>query len=367
MVTAIEQPLKHGGDLERAEREFGIAIDQWLDLSTGISPWSWPIPAVPEAVWRTLPDSGRQLAIAAADYYGVAADTIQPVAGSQIAIECLPTLLATGSVALPVWGYAEHQRAWQRAGHRLHQYHSAEQLRELVETETVNYAVVINPNNPTGQLLPPDWLLSLHGQLAERDGCLLVDEAFMDTSPTQSLLPHSPQQGLVVLRSLGKFFGLAGLRVGFAVAEPALLQRLAATLPPWLISHPSNWLAQQALRDTDWQQQQLARLQQQAASWQQFLREQLPQLAFTHAESPLFISGFADDAICQSLYRKLAEQGVLVRIFESRLSPMCEQKAGEPQNALRFGLPTAADRPKAEAAVLAATNTVIKTETSLCV
>jgi len=111
-------------------------------------------------------------------------------------------------------------------------------------------------NNPTGEVTPLHKLWAWHSELAARGGWLIVDEAFMDATPTDSLLSTLPRfaqkalpPGLIVLRGLGKFFGLAGARVGFVGASPSFLEDLEDALGPWTISAPSRWLAIQALRD----------------------------------------------------------------------------------------------------------------------
>ena len=325
------KPL-HGGDLARAEREFGVPVDGWLDLSTGISPWAWPVPAIPESVWRTLPGDGASLKAAAAAYYGLPADHILPVPGSQLAIQQLPTRFRPAAVAIPRWGYAEHRLGWQRAGHDIVHYHSAAELRQLVDSGRVHFVVAINPNNPTAERLEPQWLLAVHQQLQRVGGWLIVDEAFMDTSPEHSLAPHCPLPGLVVLRSPGKFFGLAGLRLGFVLAPAPLLNRLAGTLSPWLVSHPALWLGERALLDGRWQDDQRQRLQQASAQWQQQLQGLMPTLNFT--ATPLFVTGVGSHDHCRYYYQQLGQQGVLVRLFDD-----IEGDIDSGNNRLRFGLP----------------------------
>lgn len=319
--------LEHGGNLPAASRRFDIPLDQWMDLSTGISPWSWPVPALPQHVWQSLPYADEKLEAAAARYYGCDRAGILAVPGSQYALQHTPALLRTGTVAMPVRGYAEHRAAWQRAGHRIVEYRDGEALRHLVETGAVDHALVINPNNPTGEMVAAQRLQRLHERLRERDGWLVVDEAFADVTPGISLASRCPAQGLIVYRSAGKFFGLAGLRLGFMLAPRSLLEQLHAAMPPWLLSHPARWIGTVALSDQAWQVQQRARLMQGAEQWLRGLRAAVPALAFTGTS--LFVSGVGDAAYCEALYASLARRAVLLRLFESI--------AG--QRILRVGLP----------------------------
>lgn len=326
--------LIHGGDLSTASREFGIAKERWIDLSTGISPWSWPVPSVPEIVWQSLPDLGDGLEQVAADYYGLDTSALLPVSGSQDGLQVIPSLLEQGKVAIPVRGYEEHRRAWVNAGHKIVPYQSAEQLQQLVSTRQVAHAVVINPNNPTGEMIDRPLLIRLQQQLQENGGWLLIDEAFMDVLPENSLATECPRPGLIVLRSIGKFFGLAGLRLGFVLAPRALLQELEGQLPPWNVSHPARWIGKRALADDAWCRTQRQRLQSVSGQWHQQLVTQFPSLQFK--TSSLFVSGTGQSDLCENIYRELGQRGVLIRVFDEI----------EGQRMVRFGLPTEEKLPK---------------------
>ena len=326
--------LVHGGDLSSASRKFGIAKEQWIDLSTGISPWSWPVPNVPEIVWQSLPDVNDGLEQVAADYYGCDTRALLPVSGSQDGLQAIPFLLEQGTVAMPVRGYEEHRLAWCNAGHEIVPYQSAEQLQQLVSTGQVTHAVVINPNNPTGEVIDRQLLMGLQQKLKESGGWLLVDEAFIDVLPENSLATECPSSGLIVLRSIGKFFGLAGLRLGFVLAPSALLQRLEEQLPPWNVSHPARWIGKQALDDVAWHRTQRQRLQSMSEQWCQQLAARFTSLKFI--ASSLFVSGIGSPGLCEDIYRELGQRGVLIRVFD--------EIAG--QRMVRFGLPTEEELPK---------------------
>ncbi|HHL20261.1 MAG TPA: aminotransferase class I/II-fold pyridoxal phosphate-dependent enzyme, partial [Aliiroseovarius sp.] len=216
--------LEHGGRLRLAARRYGIPLADWLDLSTGLNPRAWPVPAIPARAWSRLPEEDDDLARLAQEYYG-AADCL-PVAGSQAAIQALPLLHAAGGrrIGMLAPAYAEHAHAWRRAGFEVLPL-AAEAIEAAIEG--LDHLLLVNPNNPTGQRFDAAQLLGWHRRLAARGGSLIVDEAFMDVTPADSLAVHSHLPGLIVLRSLGKFFGLAGARVGFVLAEPGLLRRLA--------------------------------------------------------------------------------------------------------------------------------------------
>jgi cobalamin biosynthetic protein CobC len=298
--------LEHGGKLRAAAARYGIPLADWLDLSTGINPSGWPVPPLPQATWARLPEDEDGLTEAACSYYGTRA--LLPVAGSQAAIQALPQLRAPCRVAVIHPGYAEHAHAWRRAEHAVMPV-AAESVDDVVSQADV--LVLINPNNPTGARFPPEQLLDWHTQLAACGGWLVVDEAFMDPTPQDSLAPFAQRDGLIVLRSLGKFFGLAGARVGFVLAEPMLLERLRALLGPWAVNAPARFVATQALRDGPWQQQTRARLPRDSS--------RLATLLACHGLAPdggCALFQWARASRAAAIHERLARHGVLTRLFE---------------------------------------------------
>ncbi|MFA5630099.1 MAG: threonine-phosphate decarboxylase CobD [Porticoccaceae bacterium] len=318
--------LIHGGNLIQASAEFGIPPAEWIDVSTGISPWSWPVPPVPESVWQRLPEDGDGLLETAAGYYGCDAAQLLALPGSQHGVRHLPALWPAAPVALPLWGYREHQHAWQLAGHEPVFYRDGAHLRALVAQGAVRHVLVINPNNPSADVLDSKVLRHLADELAESNGQLVVDEAFMDPHPEHSLISSRPAN-TVILRSLGKFFGLAGIRLGFAVAEPALVARLAQDMNPWAVSHPARWIGGRALADRNWHGAQRRRLEDAAQRWQAVLAALFPELDWRRAAH--FISAETEWAEAQGIYRAAARRGLLMRL----LGPL------EDRGMLRLGLP----------------------------
>lgn len=302
--------------MQRAVLEYGIAQEDWVDLSSGIAPWPFPVPEVPLRAWARLPETDDGLEQAACDYYGV--PQLLPVAGSQAAIQALPRLRRSGKVGVLSPCYAEHAEGWRRAGHRVREVSEAEVEFFL---DSLDVLVVVNPNNPTGGLVSPERLLDWHMRLARRGGWLVVDEAFMDSTPEHSIAGDTWRTGLIVLRSFGKFFGLAGVRLGFVLAERQLLQLLAEQLGPWTIAGPTRVLGQACLLDIFAQQQQVARCAQASARLAQVLAG----------------AGFAPTGGCDlfqylvlehapQLHAFMARRGILLRLFAHLGS-------------LRFGLP----------------------------
>lgn len=310
----------HGGQLRLAAARYGIALPDWLDLSTGINPHGWPVPTPPPWTWARLPEDDDGLEEAARRYYGV--ENLLPVAGSQAAIRALPRLRPRSRVSVTCPGYVEHAKAWRDAGHEVQAVRSGRLDRAASESDVL---VVTNPDNPTGTRFQPGRLLDWHARLRRRGGWLVVDEAFMDPTPADSLCHHTGNDGLIVLRSLGKFFGLAGLRVGFVCAEPRITNRLAAHLGPWTVNTPGRWVAARALADHLWQDQARARLARESA--------RLRALLARHGLAPrggcaLFQWAVLPDA--RALFEGLARRGILTRHFSRPSSVRVGLPAGEP-------------------------------------
>ncbi|MFF7710445.1 threonine-phosphate decarboxylase CobD [Pseudomonas sp. NPDC007930] len=308
--------LEHGGRLRAAAVRFDIPVGQWLDLSTGLAPWPFPVPAISPQAWARLPETDDGLDDAARQYYQAA--QVLPVPGSQAAIQALPRLRRPGRVGVLAPCYAEHAEAWRRAGHVVREIADAEVDYFL---DTLDVLVLVNPNNPTGRLLPAEQLLQWHARLAQRGGWLVVDEAFMDTTPEHTLAGHSLRPGLIVLRSFGKFFGLAGVRLGFVLAEARLLRLLADQVGPWAVPGPTREVGRACLLDTQRQQRQTALSQ--AAS------ARLVALLSEHGLAPqggCALFQWLATAHAQGLYEHLGSQGILLRLFHH-------------DSSLRFGLP----------------------------
>jgi len=310
--------ITHGGDLDQAAQLFGVAREQWLDLSTGIAPWSWPVVDIPTEIWQRLPAVKCPFPQAAADYYGCKPEAVLAIPGSQFAIQTLPKLFPENTrVALPQLGYFEHRKAWHKAGHSLVDYNdgSLALLEGKIEAGELDVVLAINPNNPTTTLLGRDRLLHWCDLLARRGGCLIVDEAFMDSEPGMSLAAECPRPGLIVLRSLGKFFGLAGLRLGFVLAESPVLELLSERLGPWAVNGPAQYLGSRALADTDWHVEQRQRIN-------EAMNEKIALLKSINwggkssvLQGPLYCSVSMPLKAVDRWYNQCGKQGILTRRF----------------------------------------------------
>ena len=319
-LAAAPEPLLHGGDLGAARRLFPGATEPFIDLSTGINPYPYPLRRFSSALLARLPDPAALdgLAAAAADCYGApSAGHVVPAPGTQILLPLVAGLAAPGRAAILTPGYSEHARAAALAGH------SVQAIGGIEECGDAALVIVANPNNPDGRLFARDDLLALAKTLRRRNGVLVVDEAFMDVGPQDSSLAADVGcANVVVLRSFGKFFGLAGLRLGFALAAPPLAARLRAVLGPWPVSGPAVAVATQALADTIWIERTRRRLDEAARR----LDGMLAGLALTVVGGTSLFR-LVQTPAANAVFQHLGHAGIWVRAFPDH------------GDWLRFGLP----------------------------
>ena len=250
--------MQHGGDLGEAASRFGGCDSAWLDLSTGINPHPWPVPdRLREQGWTRLP-SGADLAsliAAARAAYGVPARAVLAAApGTQTVIQWLPCLAPKHPVSIVGPTYTEHETVWRSHGFEV------QPIRSLAEAgDGARHLVVVNPNNPDGRIVGRAELLAAAAGCRRHGTWLVVDESFADVDPACSIIRDCGELPILVLRSFGKFYGLAGLRLGFAIAAPSIAEKIARALGLWPVSGPAIAVGAAALADADWAEK--ARLQ----------------------------------------------------------------------------------------------------------
>ena len=324
--------LPHGGDLAAAEQHYGKPADGWLDLSTGINPRAYPTRAAGARHYAQLPqrDQEMRLLAAASRHFDLPAGArLVAAPGTQALIQWLPHLFERRRVAILAPTYGEHEHAWALGGHAVRRVAS-------LDDAAAEIVILANPNNPDGRRIAPTELVPLARTLAARGGLLIVDEAFADPHPELSTLAASGMPGLLALRSFGKFFGLAGLRLGFAACEPALATRLAAALGPWSVSGPALAVAAAAYGDERWIAATRTRLARDAAR----LDRLLAMHGLVRRGGCALFGLYALDSAAD-LADHLGRSGILLRRF-----------ADEPRW-LRFGLPGRAADWRRLAAALA--------------
>lgn len=317
---AVDRVTDHGGSLVRASALFPDAPTPFLDLSTGINPNPYPFSPLPASAVERLPEEADTATLTqhAAAYYGApSAAHVVAAPGTQLLLPLVASLLEPGPARILGPTYAEHARAAALAGH------TVEEVERFDALHGARLAVAVNPNNPDGRLIGRSELLDLAENLRRSGGILVVDEAFMDVGPRPESLAGDVEAGnIVVLRSFGKFFGLAGLRLGFALASGDLARRLSGWLGPWAVSGPALHAGLEALGDRDWQ-----------SAMRQDLIKSRTRLDTLLANAGLAVEGGTDlfrflrHPRAEGLFDHLGRNGILVRRFAGR--PDC----------LRIGLP----------------------------
>lgn len=257
----------HGGGLDAAVTRYGGTRDDWVDLSTGINPVPYPVGEVSDTAWTALPDVGAQdRLIAAARAFWNVPDGAEVIAapGASALIARMPEVAGNVAAYIPTPTYNEHAAAF-----RAHNSLGAENTPES------SVHVYVHPNNPTGTLWPRE---AIGGR-----NLTIVDESFCDVMPGASHINHVSDADTIILKSFGKFWGLAGLRLGFAIAAPQVLAptgkhvlqykpedfmgypSLKDLLGPWAVSGPALEIGARALEDVAWADATRARLADDAA------------------------------------------------------------------------------------------------------
>ena len=305
--------IAHGGRLIEARRSFPHAPEPFLDLSTGINPHPYPVaPFAPDRLTRLPePEALDALQAVAAAAYG-ASDPAMVVAapGTQILISLLPRLLGLRRATILGPTYAEHQRAWEAAGAAV--AIELEPTAFLRGAGVARVAILCNPNNPDGRRCAPGALLALADRLGRRGGLLICDEAFADLeTPDPGLARHLPHPGLLILRSFGKSYGLAGLRLGFLLGAADRVGRIREALGPWAVSGPALAAGTVALADAGWREATASRLQRAGGRLDALLAAN----GFASAGGTRLFRLFRDER-ARALFLALAAAGILTRRFD---------------------------------------------------
>ncbi|GFE50443.1 threonine-phosphate decarboxylase [Roseobacter cerasinus] len=314
-----KQERDHGGGLDAAVAKFGGNRIGWIDLSTGINPHPYPPQALAHDACTALPDKAAEarLMAAARGFWDVPAEAdLLAAPGASALIAQIPRLRPAASVRIPAPTYNEHAAAFEAHGW------------SIVSKGHSDAQVVVHPNNPDGTRWTAETLPAPEAALT------IIDESFCDVTPSETLIALAARPGTLVLKSFGKFWGLAGLRLGFVAGDPQLVSQLRTTLGPWAVSGPALQIGAAALADQRWARQTRARLQQDANRLDHLMTGAGAQL---QGGTTLFRLYEVDDAAAWQT--RLARHHIWSRIF--------------PYNArwLRLGLPHALHWPRVEAAL----------------
>jgi cobalamin biosynthetic protein CobC len=334
--------MLHGGDLSAAAATCGGAVGDWLDLSTGINPHAYPLPDIAERFWQALPAGGDldALLTAARRAYRVPeAAAIVAAAGTQALIQWMPRLAPDGATAVLGPTYNEHARAFRTAGRDVDEIATLDIWRDAPNL------IVVNPNNPDGRLLALDELAHLAEETARRGGWLVIDESFVDVMPERTAAALCAARPVVILRSFGKFHGLAGMRLGFAVAAEPIAARFRTALGPWAVAGPALAIGTAALQDDGLADNMRAKLAREAAALDAVLAG-----AGLRLIGGTTLYRLVRHAAAAALHAHLARQRVWTRVFDWDHTLMRFGLPGGEANLARLQAALAAFTPDAAAA-----------------
>lgn len=329
----MSQDLVHGGALDAMRAAFPNAPKPWIDLSTGINPWPYPDTAVSQNALAHLPTRSDQEAcrLAMASAMGAPPQSLLLAPGSELLIRLLPDVIRPRRIAILSPTYGDHAAVWKRV-----RLNIIETNDPLSLAPSVDAIVVTHPNNPDGRLFDLEALETARRDLAARGGWLIVDEAYADLAPEQSLAPRGGADGLIILRSFGKFFGLAGVRLGGGLAPESVRQALAARLGVWPVSGAALKIGARAYADTAWHVQTRTTLSDAAKRLDGTLK-----VCGMTPVAGTSLYRFVETADAHAMFERLARAGIYVRRFDWS------------ETHLRIGLPAT---PEAEARLKAALN-----------
>ncbi len=234
--------IQHGGDIDLAIKKYGGQRADWIDLSTGINRTSYPWQENVKVELRDLPSNKllRSLEKAASRAYKVAEDKdTAAVQGAQQIISLLPICLKNyNSVAILGPTYNEYEKAFKSSEIK------AETVSEVSKLSSSDIAIVVNPNNPTGKVIAEEIL----NDLSKKVRILIIDESFKMFSSRRI----QKFDNVIQINSLGKFFGLAGVRLGFVSGPSNFIKSVRGMLGPWPVSSIAAEIGKIALNDQAW-------------------------------------------------------------------------------------------------------------------
>ncbi len=298
--------MLHGGRLDSAIAEFGGCREAWLDLSTGINPNPYPIGTIDPQAFQRLPDYDAECALERATRQAFEVpDSRQLVMGNgtQALIELLPRVIGAKDITIVSPTYGEHAHVWAKNGCAVTTVAAPEDI------QSADVAIVVNPNNPDCRVHRTDTLFNLSAKV----NWLIVDEAFCDTMPETSIVSQMPDN-VIVLKSFGKFFGLAGVRLGFAICNADIAEKLREQLGPWAVSGPALAIGARAYLDDEW----ISRTRRDLNVASMAMADLLSRSGLdVCGVNPLFV--FARHKRANSVFKHLAAQHILIRPFPDNL------------------------------------------------
>lgn len=327
---------EHGGDVYSLARSLGWPEDRIIDFSANINPLGIS-PRAQQAIQAALKGLDRypdpqvaRLKDCLADYHHLSAQSFLVGNGATELIHLLPRVLKPKNALILVPAFSEYERASRLAGAAIHRVglNVRDGFRINVETvaqkcsKGIDLLFLCNPNNPTGRLLAREEIVWLVKKVARCSTWVVVDEAFIDYAPDQSVL-SCPQNlvdhssNLIVLRSFTKFFALSGLRVGYLSTQSALVKKLQIAKDPWSVNTLAQIAARESLLDVEYIKESLRFMETEKPRFLSLL-DRIPGIQIFPSQANFVLIRVAKrGATAYRLFGSLARTGILVRGCES--------------------------------------------------
>lgn len=253
----------HGGNIADAVNRYGIRERDIVDFSSNISPLG-PSSAAIRSAKKALaygdryPDQSlSELRRTIARYFGIKPEHIVCGNGSTALIHLVPQIYRPKRVLIPVPTFTEYAAAALKAGAEVVPYQLKEKdgfrvdpIEMAFAFKGIDMAFLCNPNNPTGRVVQKNEMMEIVQYALQEKVTLVVDEAFMDFVESETIVKDAVQTSHVIcIRAFSKFFGMPGLRVGYAVCGEEIASVLNAGSEPWPVNIPAQFAAIAALND----------------------------------------------------------------------------------------------------------------------
>lgn len=319
---------EHGGNIRKLAKASGRPTKDLLDFSANINPlgppeWLRSLISSQLSSIVHYPDPDCSLLKASiATCYGSREEGVLVGNGSTEIIHSLPRALPIHRALIPVPSYSDYANAVELAGKTaekifLKEEESFQLDLPLLDSKICGDQLVFigQPNNPTGLLVDPSALRTL--ALKHLSTIFVIDEAFLDFVEGMDSLIQKRPPNVIVLRSLTKFYAIPGLRLGFAIAEPEVIQKIRKITPPWSVNALAQAVGENAIQDHAYAMRTRTFVRQQ----REFLLKEMQSIpdltVYPGKANFLLVCIDRKDINAPTLARKMIELGIAIRVCDN--------------------------------------------------
>jgi threonine-phosphate decarboxylase len=326
-------PCVHGGDVWKISEKYHIPLDQVIDFSVPLNPMGTPKKALQSirqhlSLIKNYPDPAHEWLIATfSNYVGAKPNNVIVGSGSTELIYLFVEVFLNGEddVVIPIPVFNEYKKATMKVGGRplflkcdsAENFHlDLEKLEKAISKKT-RIIFICNPNSPTGNLYEKEDVLRIVRLAAEKNVLVFLDEdyvEFVDDAKRYSMAEYVTRyNNLFVLRSLTKFFGLAGLRMGFGIASSDIVDALKRAKMPWTVNSLAMFAAEEAVKDDDFIKRSRLMISRSKKQMQKAL-QMIPWLRVYPSETNFFLVEITKGSLTSTQLKEgLERKGLLIR------------------------------------------------------